>query len=91
MSRSYRKVPLTQDSNYKHSGKRFANKKVRRYLKDVENDLSFSVYKKVYESWNISDYTWGYFSYQDYYKYCRRYCKSDEECWANFKKNYLCK
>jgi len=69
MSRSYKKSPISTDQstrrgNSKHGGrtvrflKRHANKKVRK-CKNVANG---SAYKKVSESWDISDYAfcdWG--------------------------------
>ena len=53
MSRSYKKHPFCKDKN-KKGAKRTANKKVRR-TKDIPNGKA---YKKVFESWNISDYKW---------------------------------
>lgn len=53
MSRSYKKHPRVKDKNSKGM-KRYANKKVRR-TKDIPNGKA---YRKVFESWNISDYQW---------------------------------
>ena len=56
MSRSYKKTPVVKDSSCKgssfKSGKQIANRAVRNE-KDVPSGGS---YKKVYCSWNISDW-----------------------------------
>ena len=56
MSRSYKKSPVIKDSSRKgptfKSGKQIANRTVRN-KEDIPNGGS---YKKVYCSWNISDY-----------------------------------
>ena len=56
MSRSYKKTPVIKDSSCKgtryKSGKQIANRAVRNH-DDVPNGGS---YKKVYCSWNISDW-----------------------------------
>ena len=51
MSRSYKKSPWSGDSG--PWWKRQANKKVRRYKKDLSNGKD---YKKLYCSWDICDY-----------------------------------
>ena len=53
MSRSYKKFPIVKDPANKGM-KRFANKKVR-HTKNIPNGKA---YKKVFESWEISDYCW---------------------------------
>ena len=53
MSRSYKKYPIVKDKNNKGM-KRYANKKVRR-TKNIPNGKA---YKKIFESWDISDYQW---------------------------------
>jgi hypothetical protein len=53
MSRSYKKHNIVKDPSAKGM-KKYANKKVRR-TKNVPNGKA---YKKVFESWNISDYQW---------------------------------
>ena len=53
MSRSYKKHPYVKDSPSKWM-KRYANKKVRR----TKNIASGGAYKKVVESWDISDWCW---------------------------------
>ena len=56
MSRSYKKTPVLKDSSCKgsafKSGKQIANRAVRNH-DDIPNGGG---YKKVYCSWNISDY-----------------------------------
>lgn len=51
MSRSFKKSPINKDRNSK-SGKRFASRAVRR-ASDVPNGKQF---RKVYCSWDISDW-----------------------------------
>lgn len=53
MSRSYKKHSIVKDPARKYM-KRFANKKVRR-TKDIP---SGKAYRKVFETWNISDFRW---------------------------------
>ena len=53
MSRSKRK-PYIVDQSFKRYGKKFASKKVRRNS-DVSNG---TMYKKIYEQWDICDYKW---------------------------------
>ena len=53
MSRSYKKHPICKDPANKFM-KRYANKKVRRTA-DIP---SGKAYKKVFESYDISDYQW---------------------------------
>ena len=53
MSRSYKHTDFVKDSNKKFM-KRFANKKVR-HSKNVPNG---GAYKKVFCSWEISDFKW---------------------------------
>ena len=61
MSRSYKKTPIVKDNIGGKTGKRFANKKVRR----LKNELfKRKEYKKVFESWNINDYI-SYYSLED--------------------------
>ena len=53
MSRSYKKTPVVKDNFGGKTGKRLANKKVRK----LKNELfKGGEYKKVYESWDINDY-----------------------------------
>lgn len=53
MSRSYKKHPRVKDAANKGM-KKFANKKVR-HTKNIPNGKA---YKKVFESWEISDWNW---------------------------------
>jgi len=61
MSRSYKKVPGWSDQE-RNAGtkrkKRAANKRVRKYV-DLADGSS---YKKLYEQWDINDYSFRYFS-----------------------------
>lgn len=58
MSRSFKKNPFEKE--YRRNGgtrkiKRLASKRVRR----EEKVSDYGSYKKVFDSWNISDYTYG--------------------------------
>ena len=53
MSRSYKKHPRVKDAANKGM-KKFANKKVR-HTKNIPNGKA---YKKLFESWDISDWNW---------------------------------
>ena len=53
MSRSRKKVPIFKDQSTRKFGKKQANKAVRR---QKEETFKGKEYKKVYCSWNISDY-----------------------------------
>lgn len=86
MSRSYRKNTFIQDEGNKKFGKKTANRKVRKRMKDTDFSCSPGGYKKLYESWNISDYTWGYLDYNSFYHYNRDEYDSDEECYSAFKR-----
>lgn len=53
MSRSYRKFPMRK---FNRSGmKKVANRRVRRYKGEIADGKD---YKKVFNSWDISDYCW---------------------------------
>lgn len=59
MSRSYKKHPFCKNFNRrKHYGKRYANKKVRTYLKSGKDLSNGMDYKKIYERWDIFEYHW---------------------------------
>lgn len=55
MSRSYKKSPYANDSHRKSTkeSKKFANKKVR----NITNIPNGGAYKKIFESWDIRDYS----------------------------------
>ena len=58
MSRSYKKNPiLTDGRNGQVWAKRLANKKVRKYKKQLANGKS---YRKLFESWDIHDWVSRY-------------------------------
>ena len=73
MSRSYKKTPWAGDTKGKDK-KRDANSKVRMFLKNLDNELKYNAYKKVYETWDICDYgdiqTW-----EEYWNFCQRMYK----------------
>lgn len=53
MSRSYKRTPILKDRRSGAVGKKFANRKVRRYKHKIPNGSS---YKKIYCSYDIHDY-----------------------------------
>lgn len=56
MSRSYRKTPILKETGKKKK-RTLANRKVRRKLNNPNYELADGrAYKKVFESWDISDY-----------------------------------
>ena len=71
MSRSYKHTPYAGDTKTKWA-KRQANRKYRSFLKQMEEDIPYSHFKKVSESWNICDYhditTW-----EEHLRYRRRH------------------
>lgn len=61
MSRSYRKTPIVKEHRSNKYGKQQANRKVRRYNKVPHNQhLTNKGYKKLFETWDISDFTLKY-------------------------------
>lgn len=54
MSRSYKRSPVIKDDAGKKFGKKYANKRVRH--SDID---SGGQYKKVYDSYNICDYSFN--------------------------------
>ena len=62
MANSFKNIPITKDNGRsKKSAKRFANKKVR-HTPDIPSGGSF---KKVFCSYEISDWSWGSYSYKE--------------------------
>ncbi len=70
MSRSYKKTPWSGDQKSKFA-KRKANAKVRRFLKNTDNELQNNSYKKIYESWDICDFYWIE-TWEKYWAHCLR-------------------
>lgn len=64
MSRSFKKTPVVKDGRSGKAGKKFANRKVRRYKHDLPNGKA---YQKVFNSYDIHDYV-NYYSYQSFKK-----------------------
>lgn len=54
MSRSYKKTPIFKCNT--RQGKKLANQRVRAYLKRGGEIANGNAYKKVFQSYNISDY-----------------------------------
>lgn len=56
MSRSYKKNPIVKSHDCGGKGKQFANRKVRRAVKDYDEIPKGGIYKKFFSSWDINDY-----------------------------------
>ena len=69
MSRSYKRTPWCGNTKGK-AKKRDANSKVRMFLKNLENELKYNAYKKVYETWDICDYE-NILTWEEYWKLCQ--------------------
>ena len=91
MSRSYKRTPYCGDNKNKKQ-KRFANKRVRNFLKNFENELSYSNYKKVYESWDICDFGW-IISWQEHWNNQLKFYQNHPEWFEKFpdKQEEYCK
>lgn len=90
MSRSYKHIPCCKDPNTKGM-KRLANKMVRRTCFDIP---SGNAYKKVFCSYNISDYKFfkTFYSYMNWYKeyiYAKQY--TYKELYRKWYKEYKMK
>lgn len=57
MGKSVKKNPVVTDNAHSHAGKKRASKKVRQALKNSDELLNGNLYKRVTESWEISDYS----------------------------------
>lgn len=67
MSRSYKKHHCVKDHN--KFMKRYANRCVRRYLKNPEVELKGNAYRKFVESWDICDWIFYYpHGFEEYYR-----------------------
>lgn len=76
MSRSYKKTPYCGDQSNKRYGKKRANVVVRRRLnKDLDFDANNSLYKRIYEQWEICDY----YSIKTFYDYLRYFRYNSED------------
>ena len=71
MSRSYKHTPYAGDTKTKWA-KRRANRKYRSFLKQMEEDVPYSHFKKVSESWNICDY-YDITTWEEHLRYRRKY------------------
>lgn len=80
MSRSYKKNPIVKDGRSGKVGKRFANKKVRRYKGEIANGKA---YKRLYESWDIHDY-----AFRETYQEHKQRFESDLKAYLNGASNY---
>ena len=71
MSRSYKHTPYAGDTKTKWA-KRQANRKYRSFLKQMEEDIPYSHFKKVSESWNICDY-YDITTWEEHLRYRRKH------------------
>ena len=71
MSRSYKHTPYASDTKTKWA-KRQANRKYRSFLKQMEEDIPYSHFKKVSESWNICDY-YDITTWEEHLRYRRKH------------------
>lgn len=55
MSKSYKKVPIVKDGNSKKPFKKYANRKVRSYIKRVGEFPQNGTFKKIFEQYEITD------------------------------------
>lgn len=72
MSRSYKHYPCVKDKSCSRSGKKFANRSIRR-MKNVPNGGG---YKKLKESYDICDWAF-YETYKDYKRWYNRSLNMD--------------
>lgn len=90
MSRSYKKHPYCGDKTNKKFGKKYANRKVRRYKGDIANGKA---YIKLYEQWNICDYGWVQ-SWEEFrYRWLSSFFETmtEEELYKYWVTHYKCK
>ena len=71
MSKSYKHTPYAGDTKTKWA-KRQANRKYRSFLKQMEEDVPYSHFKKVSESWNICDY-YDITTWEEHLRYRRKH------------------
>lgn len=82
MSRSKRKYPIVKCEKSCKTGKRFANRRVRRYKGFISNGKD---YKRLYCSWDICDYYFSIFEEDVRRKWYARQkdIKNGVRNWAN--------
>lgn len=75
MSRSYKKIGLYRsDRRGSKRSRTYANKRVRKYLKNIDNEFSKGKnYKKYNDSWEIIDYKSFCYEYPSEIKYFYQY------------------
>ena len=71
MSRSRKYHPYYKDRPSKGM-KRIYNKRIRQALKDHELRLDYKSYRKLDDSWDLSDYKYRPGSFESYYESCIR-------------------
>lgn len=69
MSRSRKYHPYYKDRPSKGM-KRIYNKRIRQALKDHELRLDYKSYRKLDDSWDLSDYKYSPGSFESYYREC---------------------
>lgn len=98
MSRSRKYHPYYKDRPAKGM-KRLYNKRIRQALKDHEVRLNYKSYRKLDDSWDLSDYHHRVGSFEEYYKDCVSWwykwrCRYEpyptrEAIWKEYLKWYL--
>ena len=71
MSRSYKKQPVVNDHKRKSTkqNKQIANRIVRRRNKNLMSISSRAYYKRMTETWDITDYAWRWTKEQAIHEY----------------------
>lgn len=72
MSRSYKKYPHWKCEKSCKIGKKIANNKVRSYLKSDKEIPNGKSYRKIYDSWDVCDYS-SSFTLNEWNKWTKRW------------------
>lgn len=90
MSRSYRKNAILKNTDKYY--KKYSNRVVRRKM---NNNNSFNNcngdYKKLYDSYNINEFSIGYPNLNVWMKHQREYYDSDVDCIRDYNRYWKCK
>ncbi len=90
MSRSYRHHTYLKDRN--PWMKKHFNRKIRRSNQERFSDIpNGGFYKKLNCSWEISDFTFGYWDWEEFKHYNQKWYESEDEMWNDWRRNYYYK
>lgn len=89
MSKSYRKNKILKDRN--PEVKKLFNRRLRRTKIMPLEMVNGNKYKTLNESWDICDYSFGYESWQSFKENNLEFFNSEKECYAHWKKYFVCK